>query len=1032
MKNSLHGLPLKKGKIFSLVMLLAALTTQQAWAQVKISGKVLEPSGEGAIGANVVEKGTSNGTITDIEGNFSLEVTDENVSLLISYVGYTDKEVPLNGQTSLEITLEEDVKALEEVVVVGYGVQKKSVVTGAIASVKPEEIQQSPIARVEEALQGRTAGVQVASNSGQPGSGLTVRVRGTGSLNNSDPLYIVDGVPTGGMDFLNPSDIESIEVLKDAASAAIYGTRAANGVVLITTKQGKAGKTQVSYDMYYGVQNPWKKVSLLNATEYANILNEASVNDGNLPLFDDPSAFGKGTDWQDEIFNYNAPIMNHQITISGGNDKSTFSASGAYFGQEGIVGNSDKSYFDRYSFRLNSNHKLSEKITFGQNLSYTHILKSGLVDNQEFDSPIARALNMDPTIPVYDEDGNFALPRSGFQEVVNPVASIDITNQEFTLDKIFGNFYGEYEILKGLKFRSNFGLDLAFGDNREFIPIHFLSGTRQSPNAIARRRTERWYTWLWENTLSYQRTVGKHDFTGLLGMSAQQDTYMSVFAQRSNSWATDFDNAFVNSGDASTAMSEGAATDHTLQSFFGRVNYAFADKYLLTGTVRMDGSSNFGPNNRYAIFPSVSAGWVFSEEDFFKNSGLSNTLNFAKLRASWGQNGNERIPGNAYSSVVDTYGRGYTFGMDPTLHVGASPQRMDNPDLKWETSEQIDIGVDLGLFDDRLTISADYYNKKTKDMLMLLDIMGYVGLEAPWANGADVLNDGVEFGAEYRSSVGELNFSIGANAAYNRNEVTFINNNSEFIPGAGIGTMGVVSRATVGMPIGYFYGYKTDGLWQSQEEIDQYDWSSESVKPKPGDLRFVKEDGTYGEVSEDDKTFIGKPTPDWTFGLNISADYKGFDFVAFFQGAAGFQIYNATRRADLKQVNMPGSWLDRWTPDNTNTTMPRATLDDPNGNYSNISDFYVEDGDYIRLRTIQLGYTLPERLSLKAGMSKIRVYVSADNLFTLTKYSGLDPEIGFTGGDPNNLNSPGNLNLGIDRGYYPQARTFRVGANISF
>ncbi|MTI33181.1 SusC/RagA family TonB-linked outer membrane protein [Xanthovirga aplysinae] len=1025
MKYILHGKLLKGVRQLFMLVFLSLVSTLSLRAQFMVSGTVKDATGETVIGANVVEKSTTTGVITDFDGKFNLSVSDENSTLVISFVGYVSQEVPLNGRSTLEVTLEEDVQTLEELVVVGYGVQKKSVVTGAIASVKPEDIQKAPILRVEQALQGRTAGVQVTSTSGQPGEGLTVRVRGIGTTGNSDPLYIVDGMPTGGIDYLNPADIERMEVLKDAASAAIYGTRAANGVVLITTKSGKAGKAEVTYDMYYGIQNPWKKVSVLNASEYVMLMNEADANDGKPLSLGDPSSY-QNTDWQDELFNYDAPIMNHQIGISGGNEKSTYSASGAYFTQEGIVG-ADKSEFDRFTFRLNSKHKISDKFTFGENLSFSHINRSGLTINDEYDSPLATALNMDPTVPVYNSDGTFAQPRSIFQEVVNPVASLDIVNQEYKLNKVLGNAFGEYEIIKGLKLRTNFGIDLAFGDERIYNPIYRFNGTRFNDRSSASREAQQWSTWLWENTLTYDKKIGDHNFTALLGTSAQEDQYWDLYGLRYDLAFDDFENAYINTGQIDGQATEGEAYHHALQSYFGRVNYSFADKYLFAATVRVDGSSNFGPNNRYAIFPSFSGGWVLSEESFYQNSGLSEKINFIKLRASWGQNGNENIDRYAFSSTISG-NRNYTFGGVQTLVAGASPTRVSNPDLKWETSEQIDIGLEVGLLDDKLLFTGDYFIKKTKDFLVIAPILGHVGNDAPWANAGDMENKGIELALDWRSSVGDFNYSIGVNGSYIKNKVTYIGNAEKQLLGGALAGGRQVSYAMEGLPIGVFYGYQTDGIFQNQAEIETHAngaqlGDSENPGAQPGDFRYVDQNGD-NVIDDKDRVMIGSPLPDFTFGLNLAADFKGFDFSAFIQGSIGNDIYNGWRRNDLLMTNMPSYMLDRWTKDAPSNEVPRVTFDDPNGNYSKVSDFFVEDGSYARLKTLQLGYTLPDQLISRAKLKRVRVYVSADNLFTITKYTGYDPEVGT---NPDNA-----LDIGIDRGIYPQARTYRVGANITF
>jgi len=1017
--------------------LLCAISMLSAQGRV-VSGTVTSSEDQlPVIGANVLVKGTSSGTATDVDGRFEVEVSGPETVLVFSYTGMLTQEETVGNRSTIDIVMEPDVQTLQELVVVGYGEQKKSVVTGSIASVSAEEIEQTPVLRVEQALQGRTAGVQVTSTSGQPGDALTVRIRGAGTTGSADPLYVVDGLPVGGIDYLNPGDIESIEVLKDAASAAIYGARAANGVVLITTKGGKAGELQVSYDGYYGVQNPWKKVGVLNATQYAIVQNEAAAASGLSVPFADPYAQGEGTNWVDEIFEENAPIMNQQLTVSGGNEKSTFAGSFGYFTQDGIVGG-DKSTFERFSARINSEHKVGDNFVFGENFSFSRIDRRSIDANNEFGGPLMNALNIDPITPVYatdpaviagydpravqDDQGRYyAISPFATQEVVNPLARLEVTNGRYKLDKVVGNMYGQYEFLPGLKARTSFGIDLAYGVGDNFRPEFFLNGAQISNVSRIDKNIDRWFNWIWETTLAYDKSIGQHSVGLLAGTTAQENNYENIAGGKSNVVFNDFGNAFLNTAtDEASATIFGGAAESAILSYFGRVTYNFGDKYLLTAIMRADGSSRFGANNRFGYFPSVSAGWVISQEDFFPARGV---VDFLKIRASWGQNGNQEIGNYRWASTIAT-GAGYSFGNGTVFTSGAVPSAVPNPDLEWETSEQTNVGVDVRFWQGKLSLTADYYVKKTLGLLVAAPIPGIVGNNAPTVNGGNVQNSGLEMAFNWRDRAGEVRYSVGTNFSYNQNEVTAIDNAEGVLIGAGFSTYGTVSRAAVGFPIGYFWGLQTDGLFQNAGDVENYVNSEGGlIQPNaaPGDIRFVDLNND-GMISDADRTIIGNPTPDWTFGFNASAEWRQFDFSVFLQGALGHQLFNGTRRHDLTNSNMPVRFLDRWTGEGSSNDIPRIVASDPNGNFSSISDFYVEPGDFLRVKDVQLGYSLPESIRQTLGLTQARFYFAVQNLFTFTEYNGFDPEIGARNA----------LDIGIDRGIYPQARSWRFGANIVF
>ncbi len=1027
-----------KRKFFLAVCCLLVFGAVGYGQERTVSGTVTSAEdGLPVIGSNVVVKGTTTGAVTDFDGNYEITVPGEDAVLVFSYTGLETQEIRVGNQSVINVTLQTNAELLDEVVVVGYGVQKKSVVTGAIASVSAEEIGQTPVLRVEQALQGRTAGVQVTSQSGQPGDALTVRIRGAGTTGNADPLYVVDGLPVGGIDYLNPGDIESIEVLKDAASAAIYGARAANGVVLITTKSGQAGKMQVSYDGYYGTQDPWRKLAVLNAREYAVIQNEAAAASGFAIPFDDPEALGEGTNWQDLLFNENAPITNHQLSVTGGNDRSTFAGTMSYFSQEGIVGG-DKSQFDRYTARINSTHEVSDRFTFGENLSYTQINRRAVDGNNEFGGPLMSTLNIDPITPLFEtdparlasydpravtnEEGDvYAISQYATQEVVNPLARLDVTNGRYKLDKIVGNIYGEFEILEGLKLNSSFGIDLAYGTGDNFRPVFFLNAAQISNESRVDKNVDRWFNWIWETTLAYNKTFGPHSLGLLVGNTTQEFNYENIAGGKSNLVFSDFDNAFLNTAtNEESATIFGGAAESALLSYFGRINYEFKDKYLFSAIFRADGSSRFGENNRFGFFPSVSAGWILSEESFMQDVSF---IDFFKIRASWGQNGNQEIGNYRWASTIAT-GAGYSFGDGTVFTSGAIPSSVPNPDLEWETSEQTNIGIDLRFLDGRLNFTSDYYVKETKGLLVDAPIPGIVGNNAPTVNGGNVKNRGIEFAIGYRNRMSEFNYNVSFNASYNENEVTAINNAEGVILGAGFSTYGTVSRAAIGFPIAYFWGLQTDGLFQNEAEVENYTNSAGNlIQPNasPGDIRFVDLNGD-GVINDQDRTLIGNPTPDWTYGFNFGADYKGFDLNLFVQGATGNEIFNGTRRHDLTSANMPARFLNRWTGEGTSNDIPRSTLSDPNGNFSRISDFYIEDGSFLRVKDLQIGYTVPSSALQFLNIAQVRIYVAAQNLLTITDYNGFDPEIG----------ARSSLDIGIDRGIYPQARSYRFGMNVKF
>lgn len=1015
---------------------------------IKINGIITDNStGESLIGVSVVQKGTTNGAITDIDGDYTIEVPAGSI-LVITYIGYQTQEIEAKASV-LDIKMKEDSKLLDEVVVVGYGVQKKSVTTASIGSVKGDDLDKFMPTRVDNLLKGMVSGVNITQNSGQPGEGSKVSIRGTGTINNSNPLYIVDGMAVGdGIDYLNPADIESIEVLKDAASAAIYGARAANGVILVTTKKGKAGKATITYNVSYGWQNPWRKRKMLNATQYATVINEMLVNDGGTPLYSNPESYGKGTNWQDEVFNSNAPIQEHQVGIAGGSDKGNYYLSFGYFNQEGIVGgNYDRSNYERYTIRLNNNYTLfdeKDRIIFknfkiGTNVSYARTESTGIETNSEMGSPLGSALAMSPIQTVYDQDPQTTLARhpnavkdkngnvysiagAEFNEMTNPLALLSLPGEKKNTDKIVGNFWGELEIYENLKFRTSYGVDLGFsGLDGKRIP-YYLSPTNFQNESAVWSNMERAFTWLVENTLSYTKTIEKNNFTILLGQSAQ--SYQKRILSGTAYGLSDLDRPYIDgtpTNDPNQRTRGRLTPKERLASYFGRLSYNYDEKYIGEFTIRRDGSSNFGPNNKWATFPSVSAGWNITNEKFMENR--PNFLTSLKLRASWGKNGNQAIDAFRYTTMM-VGGNDYILGPEGSTIVvpGYKPNGYPNKDIKWEESVQTDIGFDSYLLGGAITFSFDWYTKKTNGMLMELPLPSYIGNKPPIGNVGSMRNSGVEFDASYRFSVSDVNIRVGANATYLKNELLNLGNDTGWQNYDSAHGTGTISRGQNGQPFPFFYGYKTDGIFQSWDEVNSYvNSKGQLLQPdaKPGDVRFVDTDGD-GTINDSDRVKIGKGMPDWTFGFNIGADWRGFDLNMSFSGSLGNDIYDASRRTDLKYINLPEYMLDRWTGAGTSNHIPRLTMIDANQNWRS-SDLYVKNGSYLRLRNIQLGYTIPKSIIKKAYIENLRFYVNAENLLTFTSYQGFDPEI-----------SSGGTSLGIDKGVYPQSRTFSIGANITF
>ncbi|MDO4956808.1 MAG: TonB-dependent receptor [Bacteroidales bacterium] len=1044
---------------------------------ITVKGLVKDEAGEPIIGASVLVKGSSQGTITDFDGNFTLSNVNKNSTLEVSYVGYIAQEV--KAAANLTITLKEDAKLLDDVVVIGYGVQKKSVVTASIAKVSAEDLEGKSRLRAEDALKGLAAGVTVTSASGQPGSKSMIRIRGNGTINNNDPLYIIDGLATdqNGMELVNPSDIESIEVLKDAASGAIYGARAANGVILVTTKKGKLGKAQINYNGSWGFQSAWKHRDVTGATDYAVLQNEKYINGGFAPLYADPYKLkdangneikGFGTDWQELLFNNNAPITQHDVSVSGASEKVNYYVSLGYFSQEGIVGgNYGQSNYNRLTLRSNTNYNVFDaskernflnKLDLGVNVSYMRVKNTGIDANSTWGSPLGSALYLAPTLPVVltgdmakdqiaayptydlykDANGNpYTIPGfiGSYQEQNNPIAMMQRNPTKNWSHKFMPKFSLDLQIYENLKYHFSYSAELSFwGNEGATTTLYYLSGNNNADKTNASAYKGQNTTWQVDNTLTYDKTIGKHTFGVVLGQSAMKFKGDELGGNRnflinpnkpSINYATGQvelgkdENGNITGATAYFGVYGGPYTEHRMSSLFGRVSYNYDERYMFQATVRRDGSSRFGRNNKYGTFPSVSVGWNITNEEFMQDT--KDWLNNLKFRASWGKNGNDAIPDFGYSALTTAGGNtNYFFGKVPSMNQGSKAERLANEDLKWEESEQTDLGLDFAFFNNALTFSVDYFVKKTNGMILAMPIPSYVGENKPLGNVGDMKNSGFEFELGYKFKVADANFAIKGNASYLKNELKNLGNDTGFL-NYGISQFSDGgTRAENGQPFPFFYGYKTAGVFQNMADVNAYvnkDGGLIMPDATPGDLRFVDVNGD-GKITSDDRTNIGNGTPKWTFGLNMNADWKGFDFTAFFQGVAGVDVFDATYRQDIASGNYPTWMLSRWTGEGTSNKVPILKQGDSK-NWV-VSDLYVFDGSYLRLKNITLGYTLPRALTRKYSVDRLRLYVMAENLFTWTKYHGFDPEIG-----------SGSTSLGVDYGVYPQARTFTFGINLT-
>jgi TonB-dependent starch-binding outer membrane protein SusC len=1021
----------------------------------KISGKVLsEKDGESLIGVSVMVKGSKVGTVTDINGAFTLQAkTGETLS--VSYIGYIAQTVKVTGST-LIIKLSENSKNLDEVVVVGYGVQKKKLVTGATVQVKGDELAKMNTTNPLQALQGKTPGVNISSTSGQPGSDMKVTVRGLGTVGNSGPLYIIDGIE-GDITTLNASDIQSIDVLKDAASAAIYGSQSANGVILVTTKQGTKGKGQVSFDAYFGVQNVERKVSLLNAQEYKMIMDEQQINSGLSPFNWASKGDLADTDWMGQMIKKDTKTQNYSLNITGGSETSTYSLSLSYNSQEGVIGGSDVSNYKRYGARVNTEHKLYKDIlVVGQHLNLNYINNVGINVGNQWNNTLRSAFTVSPLSPVYSNNNLYNSPYNDTSNSKwnttdgNPYGSMMTnTNNKNSNQKLLGDVYAEFQPIKNLKIKSTAGINYYSSNYRSFAPLYQFSVYSYNTNhETVNQNMNSGNTLTWTNTASYDFKINEdHAFNTLIGTEAVKFQGVGMSGSNWNlvSQMDDFNHAYLDNAtgkahldtDGKTVIETrtvggGPATDYSRASYFGRLGYNYKEKYMLNATLRADGSSRFASGHRWGYFPSASAGWAISNESFMAST--TDWLDQLKLRASWGQVGNQNIGDYKYASLISTStavsgdnpAANYDFGNAGVNTAGANLKALPNKDLKWETSEQTNIGVDARLLKNRLSVTGDFYIKTTKDWLVESPVPVTSGFEKHWINGGNVKNTGIELALNWNDNIGNFKYNVGVNSSYNKNVVGEIPTSDGIIHGQ---TNMLYSnseefyRAENGHAIGYFWGYQTNGIFQSQADIATWKAANNGkngiLQPdvQPGDVKYVDQNKD-GVIDAKDKVDLGNGMPKVTIGFNLGFQYKNFDFSVNAAGALGNKIVQAYGQ-NGGQSNYTTEILNRWTGEGTSNRIPRVTVNNINWQFS---DLYIHAGDYLKISNISFGYDFAKLIHLKA-ISQCRIYGSVQNAFTFTKYNGMDPEVGY---------GVENWVSGVDLGYYPNPRTVLVGVNLKF
>lgn len=1012
---------MRKMYLLFLLSFYCLLSMAQGFA---IKGKVVDKSSkEPLIGASILEVGTTNGVITDLDGNFQLKVLDESRLLEFSYMGY--KSQRLKVKSVMNVTMELDSEVLDELVVVGYGTMRKSDLTGSVSKVTAENLGKVATVDVTQALQGKVAGVNIQLNSGEPGAGTKVRIRGVGTINSSDPLYVVDGFPVSDISHIAPNDIESIEVLKDASATAIYGSRGSNGVIMVKTKSGSYDqKVVVSVNTYGAMSQVVNQIDMLNAEEYALVKAESYAN-ANMSLSNEWASMFKyvtdnhlkGTLWQDEIFR-KAYTQNYNVNLSGGTEKAKFDVGMTYAKENGIVKNT---HLDKFMAHVNNEYQLSKRIKLGINLFYTNHDKIG--NNSDFyTGPLVGALRADPISSAWDKYRN-DFGEMYFSYGTNPARSVD-ENRYHSQDEnrfLVNSCLDIRDILvKGLSFHAQFGAKYVSSKNRDYYPVFYVTADQQRiQSSLSERRSET-TEWSTSEYFSYNNLFKKHSINATIGFEASkfQNSFSDI---KVYDVPEDFDLRYISASSNTTQFNaSGLKTHSALASFFTRVNYNFDNRYLFTATLRADGSSKF--KDRWGYFPSFSAGWNIDQESFMEKT--RNVLSRLKLRAGWGQVGNQSAAGyNDYAALM-TNGYNYVFGNKPI--DGVIQQRIANNELSWETSQQTNIGVDFGFFKNKLSGTIDFFLRDTKDMILATPVPMYAGFWRPRTNAGSVRNTGVEIALDHSNQVNDFVYNLGFNITWIKNKITSIGGGDP-IEGGNVTRIGNATRTEVGHEIAYFYGLKTDGIFHSQKEVDDYvNKDGNLIQPNaaPGDVKFVdvNNDGIIDEAS--DRVKLGSAIPDFTYGFTAGFAYKGFDLNLALQGSYGNELvngmYSILQSSDMSEWNVGKVMLDRWTTDNPNSNIPRVHASDPNKN-SKFSDRYVEDGSYLRIRNLQLGYNLPSALLSKIGVQRLRFYVSVDNLYTFTNYSGFDPEI-----------SGSDLDAGVDLATYPIPRTFSFGLNLQF
>lgn len=987
-----------------MVCLIGMLLPMCIFAQqITVQGVVKDQTGETVIGASVMEKGTTNGTITGIDGDFSLNMSS-NGTLVVSFVGYKTQEVQVKGQKQLQVVLSEDAEMLDEVVVIGYGTMKKSDLTGAVSSIGNKDIKDSPVSNLGQAIQGKISGVQIV-DAGKPGDNVSIKIRGLGSINNCDPLVVIDGVPTDlGLSSLNMADVERLDVLKDASATAIYGSRGANGVVMITTKRGTEGKGKLAVSANYSFQNATNVPSLLNAAQYAELSNDMMVNSGRNPNpeWANPSELGAGTDWMDELLRTGV-MQNYTVSYSGGNEKSHYYVSGGFLDQSGIVKSVN---YRRFTFQSNSDAQVLKWLKFSNNITFSADTKKSGSYN------IGDALKALPIYPVKNEDGSWSGPDGNsewYGSTRNPIGPTELNKSQTDGYNFLANLTAELTFTKWLKFKSTFGYDAKFWFIDNFTPKYNWKPT-PTEETSRYKSDNKSFTYLWDNYFLFDHTFAEKHRVGLMaGMSAQWNTNDYLNAQKN---VFMFDNVHeMDNGEEMYAIG-GNETEWALLSYMARVNYSYEDRYLLTATIRRDGSSRFGKKHRWGTFPSVSVAWRASQEKWFPKNDYINDL---KVRAGYGVTGSQASVGN-YSYLASYNTSVYPFGISSGNQTALVSSTLANPYIHWEEVAQTNIGFDASLFNSRVMFSFDAYLKETRDMLVKASIpitSGFEDTTTTYTNAGKVRNQGIEMSLHTINLTGELGWETNLTATYNKNKIKDLNSDVPYY-------INQINNSYVTMlakdyPINVFYGYVTDGIFQNQSEVNTH-----TVQPgaEPGDIRF-RDLNNDGVINDSDRTVIGNPNPSWLFSMNNSLSYKGFELSVFLQGIAGNKIYNANNIDNTGMAaayNQTTDVLKRWQGEGTSNSMPRAVFGDPNQN-TRVSDRFVENGSYLRLKNITLSYTFPKQWLQKAQIENARLSLSCENVATITGYSGFDPEVGING---------------IDQNRYPISRTFSLGLNFNF